>query len=287
MLASQPAIQINMQSQILKQWADFDRDGASRASLFPVDWQPATAFMRAAQAADEAARQTLKELLARSDLLFGPLGDPLSMDFGAHRWLAESREESYSDWLAWILAQIGEPIQILRLFGVSDESVSEPLSSRVRVREIEILDRSRRLDLLLPFGDQLVVVVEIKTKWFGREEVREQLTEYAKWADQQPAPALCFFVAVELDAFQCPETFTFVPWRDLSLRLRAVALEWIRGAEGPMGTRLISAAMLLAFCGSVEQNLLELSSERKKFSALASTQYLREFLDRIGEQNNE
>lgn len=287
MVASQPAIQIDMHPEILKQWADFYRVGAFRASLFPVDWQPATTLMRAAQTADEAARQTLIELLARSDLLFSPLGDPLSMDFGAHRWLAESREESYSDWFAWILTQIGEPTQILRLFGVSDENVSEPLSSRVRVREIEILDRSRRLDLLLPFGNQLFVIVEIKTKWFDQEEVREQLTEYAEWAAHQPVPTRCFFVAVESDDFECPDAFEFASWRDLSLRLRTVALEWIRGVQEPKGSRLIATAMLLAFCGSVEENLLELSNERKKFSALASAQYLREFLDQTGEQSDE
>lgn len=150
-----------------------------------------------------------------------------------------------------------------------------------------IASSSRRLDLLLQFGNQLFVVAEIKTKCFDREEVREQLTEYAGWAAHQPVPTQCFFIAVESDDFDCPEGFEFVSWRDLSLRLRAIALPWIRGVQGLKGAPLIAAAMLLASCGSVEQNLLELSSERKKFSALASAQYLREFLDQTGEENDE
>jgi len=37
-----------------------------------------------------------------------------------HRWLADDREESYSDWLAWVIEQIKMPELVFRVFGVFD-----------------------------------------------------------------------------------------------------------------------------------------------------------------------
>jgi hypothetical protein len=59
--------------------------------------------------AARAARR-LDGLLTASGELFPGLGDPLRRDLNVsdHRWLRDDREESYSDWLAWIIRQQGD-----------------------------------------------------------------------------------------------------------------------------------------------------------------------------------
>jgi hypothetical protein len=60
----------------------------------------------AAKNDSKRAANNLEALLSESSSqLFPRLGDPLDprLDFGAHRWLKNSREEVYSDWLAWVI----------------------------------------------------------------------------------------------------------------------------------------------------------------------------------------
>jgi len=44
------------------------------------------------------------------------------MDLGLHRWLQESCEEAYSDWLAWILGQLNTSDEIIKLFLAEDSN---------------------------------------------------------------------------------------------------------------------------------------------------------------------
>jgi len=46
-----------------------------------------------------------EQLFEESGKKLEPFEDPLLVDPGAHRWLSDSHEESYSDWLAWVLEQ--------------------------------------------------------------------------------------------------------------------------------------------------------------------------------------
>ena len=73
----------------------------------------------AAEKDADAARQILGALLKRSSAnTFPGLGDPLDIDFGAHRWLRSTREKSYSDWLARIINRQAKAERILPLFGI-------------------------------------------------------------------------------------------------------------------------------------------------------------------------
>ena len=69
----------------------------------------------------------LKTLLERSNETLSPLSDPLLEDHGVHEWLSRSREEAYSDWLAWVLKQIKEPRDVLRLLDIDDLTVEAAL----------------------------------------------------------------------------------------------------------------------------------------------------------------
>ena len=56
------------------------------------------------------------------DERFAPIGDPFKLDFGLNCWLAAEREEAYSDWIAWILQELGRRRTELLLLG--DEAFS-------------------------------------------------------------------------------------------------------------------------------------------------------------------
>jgi hypothetical protein len=80
-------------------------------------------MIRAAEPVLLSNAERLRTLLMRSNALLSPLADPLLTDCGVHEWLSRSREEAYSDWLAWIVRQmlawvvrqIQEPRHLLRL----------------------------------------------------------------------------------------------------------------------------------------------------------------------------
>src|ERR1022692_3551634 len=66
--------------------------------------------------------QRISGLLDKSDKLLEPLADPLRLAMADHRWLDpdHNREESYSDWLAWILQTSNSSSFIFRVFGLND-----------------------------------------------------------------------------------------------------------------------------------------------------------------------
>jgi hypothetical protein len=266
-------------SYTLKMWADMYRQGAFRTSLSSGCWQAADELLGVALAADCSARAGLEGALAISDQTFNPLADPFSIDLGAHRWLFSKREEAYSDWLGWILEQIKDAGQVLKLLGVQDEELLLKCASEDPLVKREFAIPDGRLDLSIDFGKHLFVIVEIKTKSFDEDAVQDQLKKYARWAQEQPRPTLCYFAAVESGEFACPAGFEPLPWRELALRIRAQARDWISASKRPPlgGRDLIRAAMILAFCGAVEQNLLRLSGKPVRFRAQASAEYLREW----------
>ncbi len=216
----------------------------------------------------EAARRHASQALAdyqatvqRSAETLEPIGDPLStLDFTAHRWMAGHREEAYSDWLQWIISQIGA-LEVLRVFGVDDpRMVSTCEGCAVRIeRERRVLEghagSSGRLDLEIRFGDSALLVVEVKlgdaddadtAKGAGYHRSVEQ--EHGSWR-------ITRYVILALDAGD-QEYFGFKPrlWEDVCIELRVVAAQSCRCGQ------YLKAAMTLAFVSAVEQNLLGLRS---------------------------
>ena len=277
-----PPERLDPASRTLGLWANLYRRGAFRASLPTGSWQGADDLISVAKQADSSASGALAESLDLSNRTFDPLADPLAIEFGAHRWLSSEREEAYSDWFGWILQQIGDAGRILRLLGVRDRKLLRACASEAPLinREFKIPDG--RPDLVVEFGNRLLIIVEIKTKSFDRVDVRDQLTRYARWIPDPrnpPQRTLRYFAAVEFGELDCPSTFEPLPWRELTLRMRGQAREWIRASKSrsPDRSDLVRAAMTLAFCGAVEQNLLGLSGKPVIFRTRSSTEYLEEW----------
>lgn len=260
-------------------WADLYRTYTGPLTPTAETWKSATALIDAALATERSARESLRNVLDDSNRLFFPLSDPLELDFGTHRWLSSSREEAYSDWLAWTLEQTSNPGQILSLFRIQhDFPPDETLEVPAVEREVAILDPVGRLDLIVRFGNRLQLLVEIKTKAFDVDAVQRQLIDYAKWASNRPVHTICIFLAVDTNSFECPAEFDSQSWRELSLRIRALAQQWITTTRREPGANIVRAAMALAFCGAIERNLLALSGEPERFGALASLEYLQQWL---------
>lgn len=242
-----------------------------------ASWHPAAAMIAAAERDAEVSEGVLKRLAGRmSARIFPGLGDPLdpTVDFGTHRWLAGSREESYSDWLAWILNRRGESGPVLRLFGLKPG----PLARNTCWADREVDTAQGRQDLVIRCGgrgNRGTFGVEIKTV---SEPGDDQLSRYLAWLKTQPAPRGLVLLAINQPENLSSDCWGFRSWEEVSSGLRTWACKWLRDG------RRIDAAMTLAFCGAVEQNLVGLGSSG--LNAPRTARYLEEWLERNCDAKN-
>jgi hypothetical protein len=237
-----------------------------------VGVEPLRRMVRAAEKDAASAAERLGGLIERSGrLLFPDVGDPLSANLviGSHRWLAGEREETYSDWLAWILERQDDPALVLPLFGVEEQS---GLTERWTV-EREVFTPYGRLDLLLRHPQAGILCVEVKTESSPGED---QLERYLKWLDGQRSSLGLTLLAIDPPDKPLPGSCRFSSWKRMAQTLRAWAREW-RSAD-----RLYDAVMTLAFCGAVERNLLALG--RRGLNSLRTADYLEEVLGEVDAQ---
>jgi hypothetical protein len=241
-------------SGILRKWAALGRRLAPARPVPRTDWAPARRIADAARAWFAAQAARVAALLQRSNGLLAPLGDPLLTDFGGHRWLSGDREEAYSDWLQWVLQQIGTPRAIFQLLhadeppGLADWR-GEPDVARERTVPRGHDGQKGRLDLVVRFGDLALLVLELKT---GTAEAADTAkhTGYKQWiATQSAAHKDAVLIATDAESDEY-DGFRFLSWAELCLGLRRLARRDC--GDG----RLVVAAMTLAFVGAVEQNLL-------------------------------
>ena len=236
------------------------------AAPVQVLWEPAARMVAAAERDADAAAQILGALLKNSSAnTFPGLGDPLENDFGVHRWLKAAREESYSDWLAWIINRHAKAERILPLFGIE----AGVLAGKTCSADREFRTPQGRLDLVINCGENAVLAVEIKT---SSEPDDEQLERYLAWLKQRRDSLGLVLLAIDLPEDLGPGDWSFCSWRDVSVRLRGWASIWL--GDG----RVMEAAMTLAFCGAVEQNLLGFKSGG--LTAPAMAEYLEEWLEK-------
>jgi hypothetical protein len=105
--------------------------------------------------------------------------------------LDQKREETYSDWLEWILnlKQIKKPSRIIHLFGINLAEIPENCEPVTVKREHCIphghIDKEGRLDLCIRFGKQVILVIEIKISDADSADT-EKHTGYIKWLADQP-----------------------------------------------------------------------------------------------------
>lgn len=232
-----------------------------------MNWTAVAQMIQAFRPVSELEAQKLNELLKKSAQFLDPFEDPLFIDFGAHRWLAGAREEVYSDWLAWILEQIQLPRRIfILLLGETDQVLEAKCEKRLKVkRELGILDEEglrRRTDLELIYGQQEAIVVEVKKGDADKVDLDQLQAQF------QNKATFAYHILLAANGMQNDYAgFKLRKWEDVCLGLRRA----VRGAELKS---TIQAAMILAFVGAVEQNILGMPgnfAERYREKQLIST----------------
>src|SRR5438477_11146537 len=90
-------------------WALLGRLRLETRPKLASDWNAVHALVRVAKPYLISAASRLRDALAASRCRLAPLQDPFDVDLGVHRWLADDREESYSDWLQWVVEHLQVP----------------------------------------------------------------------------------------------------------------------------------------------------------------------------------
>jgi hypothetical protein len=124
-----------------------------------------------------------------------------------------------------------------------------------------------RPDLVLRFGDA-TLAVEVKTV---SEVGDDQLRRYKAWLKKARAPLGLVLLAIDKPEDVTTTDWHFCSWETVSAGLRTWAAAWLQ--EG----HVIEAALTLAFCGAVEQNLLGFGS---RLNAPGTVRYLDTWLGR-------
>lgn len=235
------------------QWADWGKAYAP-ARLSRPDWSAVETLIDAAQPRLLEDSKALRKLLERSiDQLKS--SDPFLCDLGVHRWLETDREESYSDWLAWVLEQLSEASVVLRVLHVQNpEFIATCTGQPYRVEREEGVKEggpgsSGRIDLIIHFGEPEVAVLGIEVKTIDKNYEKQR--GYVQSLQNFCRSAECIIVAnddVDKDSLF---GFKLRTWEDLSVALRHA----IAGYVQSHGANAISA-MMLGFVAAIEQNLL-------------------------------
>jgi hypothetical protein len=238
----------------LDQWAEWGKAGVVRRLSRP-NWSAVDLLIEVAQPRFLEDSETLRELLkhSRDRLKFT---DPLLCDLGLHRWLAEDREESYSDWLAWVLERLGDADAVLRVLGVQNLEFRSACSGSIYRVEREAFVKEGapgcegRIDLLLHFGgsEEALLGVEVKTRDKSYEKQRGYLSSLRKVCSRSEGVlvANCEVPPHDLHEFKLRR------WEDVNMALRREIAVCVAGHD-----RDCIAAMMCGFVAAVEQNLLK------------------------------
>jgi hypothetical protein len=228
----------------------------------------------------------LAELLETSDRLLAPLADPFRLPFSGNRWLdpRREREESYSDWLAWLLGRMDSAEQVLRVFGIDNTEFGLPLCKRKPTISREESFRTpggepKRLDVVIRFGDAGILLVEVKIRDIDAAGGAENLPAYLGWLEKhQPDAKRRYAILLVPNPMERPPGWDVRTWDEVSLKLR------LRAAVCDSSTSVsnLFAAMLLCFAGAVEQNILGLDVNGATIKAPQTALFLEHFLHMRG-----
>lgn len=245
----------------------------------------------------ESEKTHLIGLLVKADRQFAPFSDPFRLPMSGHRWLdlGREREESYSDWLAWIVERMDSAEQVLRLFGLEQTEFADRVRrSKPKLSREESFPATggemKRLDIVVRFGDVGILLVEVKVRGLDVAGGLDNLPDYYTWLEgcqADPARRCALFLVPPAELIRCEDFLEGAQpmespcsgwevrsWESVSLMLRCRARESI--VSHP--EELLFAAMLICFAGAVEQNVLGFDGSGKTISTPQTALYLERFL---------
>jgi hypothetical protein len=255
---------INAES--LATWASLGRTLRTANQKIVPSWLSVQRLIDVTQPVLQKNRDEARRLLEESNNLLAPLKDPLETRLGLHRWLSGEREEVYSDWLAWIIEQLATPEKIVPL--LCGENAAELIRQcagalNVHRETVFVTAKSvRRTDIEICFGEKRAILVEVKMVE-AHKVAADQLYDqghYGKAFEKR----LLLVPSGEVDTASKGVDFELVLWRDVCLRLRKLVPSICR-------ENISIAAMILAFLGAVEQNVLQLPSAGEWYRVTSAT----------------
>ncbi len=258
--------------QLLKTWRRWAELGAEILSIQQArtgGWSSVHRIIESAEELLVLEGEKLRGLLQESRVRLYPLGDPLLIDFGVHRWLSKEPETAYSDWLHWIVKVLPTPELVFRLLRIDDpegmrkcESVPPVIRREVWVSEGHE-GQSGRIDLEIRYPGNALIMVEVKKVSADAADTVKQ-RGYRKWLEDQREPSPhkhTILLATEGEKLLY-EGFRLLTWAQLCASLRQMIPELVRTTKA--GEEIVVAGMTLAFVGAVEQNLCGLSASIAK-----------------------
>lgn len=239
-------------AEVLRKWAALGSLINKFAQPQPVNWEPVKGMIKAAEDKWSDDAEHLRELLKRSNDQLRPLDDPLNEDFGAHRWLSAEREEAYSDWLKWVLEQLKRPALIAQVLGIRSKDLSAVSGELKIVREFGITDDQgipRRTDLDIYWGGNPGIRVEVKKH-------KAESVHPAQLEGQEKGKGFRRYILLVTSGTVQDYKGKFIVryWNDVCIEIRRL----VPTLGGGKDELIVLKAMLLAFVGAVEQNLLRL-----------------------------
>jgi hypothetical protein len=244
--------------ETLRKWTELGRLHRSTRRRGSATWDGISRLIKVAKLKLEVDGRELKGLLDESQVLLAPFEDPFDLDMGIHRWLAEDREEAYSDWLQWIVDQLHEPALIYKMFKLEPPGDIAAWTKIPFVKREQSVDTGHegcagRLDLIIRFPGHALIVVEVKTGTADEADTPKQIG-YASWASENREPENHLVLLATDGQEGAYDGFGFLPWAHVCIFLRRLAAD---KDKRPSHT---ATALMLAFAGAVEQNLLGMSA---------------------------
>ncbi len=177
--------------ETLRHWAELGRISSALKPKRRASWESVNRMIDAARAVRLAEAAKLRHLLLESNNRLAPLSDPLLSNFDLRRWLAEEREEVYSDWLEWVVKQLPTLGDVLYVLGVLEPEgiASEVLSTFSTKREMFVKlphwESWKRLDLVIRCEGRVLGLIEVKKRSAEQADTAKQ-EEYFEWGKQEP-----------------------------------------------------------------------------------------------------
>lgn len=264
-------------SNVLRSWAGMGRK--QKDAQIPASWSTVSSFIKASNHLLSVLRSEAQDLLTKSDHLLSPFQDPLSLDFVSNRWFAGSREEGYSDWLCWIVAQLSAPTLIFRLLKINDAKTEvdcfgiRPTIKREMYVEKGHEEQAGRIDLFIHYESKAIIDLEIKV-------VDAELADLGKnrgykESMQRFSGKQFHKLLVVRSAKSSYDDYEVLSWHDVCLELRRMVSQ--KAIKDPL-----VASIMLTFAGAVEQGILGFSNIKSQYYNPSTLDYLGEF---IGESN--
>lgn len=250
-------------------------------------WTLVAPLIQSWESLSETLCRQFDKLVECSDGYLRPLEDPLHLDLGTNRLFTNEREETYSDWLAWILQELAatgnangaaDVFQLLSISQTEILSQCAACSDSAKVFREQVIEQGHeghkgRVDILIRYERILLIHIEVKVTDADRADL-EKNKGYSKSLKGEYAEKEHIHVLLVTDSKRADydDGFRVLKWSHIAKTLRRLATDHTK----PL---LLTAAMLL-FAGTIEQRLYGLSKLRTG-RAIA---YLNEVLSEMGRE---